>query len=71
MGAVKYVESGLADNEDLQEKLLEVTVKRYLYHDNKHRSKDKRMAQSYLRRANELAAKYDLQQFLRNLLNDV
>ena len=56
----------LADNEDLQERLLGVVVQRYQYHDDEG---DRRLARLYLERANELAAKYGLQQFLRNLLN--
>ena len=69
MDYLEHRDRALADNEDLQEKLLEITVKRYLYHDGRHRDKDKRMAQSYLRRANELAAKYGLKGYLKDLLN--
>ena len=64
----KHRDKSLADNEELQELLLEVMVKRYWHHDKKRGAKDKGLAQSYLRRANELAHKYDLLDFLKNLL---
>ena len=66
MDYLEHRDRALADNEDLQEGLLKVKVQRYWHHDKKG---DKRMAQAYLRQANELANKYGLQDFLSNLLN--
>ena len=56
----------MKNEEHWQEKLLRVVVQRYQYHDDEG---NKRLAFLYLERANEVAAKYGLQQFLRNLLN--
>ena len=66
MDAVKYMESRLADDEDLQDKYLEESVKRFLLAQNLGNTD---MAEVYHVRMHRIAKKHGLMRFLGHLLN--